>query len=157
MFMIALVVEDKINFHDCRYPMPYDLMSSKYNYYHTVTQSGIPCCRSLLHDSCRTGGCWLEETNEQGNTHPPPPPHTHTHYHSLTHTPDAPCRLIPANYIEVVPASRSSSQQQQSIEDSGGAAAAASAVSGSQTPPQQSHQRSSALLQRQLLRNEKED
>ena len=133
-----------------------------------MTLSGIPWCRSSLHDSCRTGGYWQEETNEQGNTQFPPSLHTHTlpmctlpHTTTLSlthsHTPDNPYRLIPANYVEVVPASRSSSQQQQSMEDSGGAAAASSAISGSQSPPQQSHQQSSALLQRQLIRNEKED
>ena len=72
--------------------------------------------------------------------------HTHTHTHTQT-------RLIPANYVEVVPVSRSS----QLPPGEEGASASGPAASGSQgSPPRQQQRQSATSLQRQLLRDEKD-
>jgi hypothetical protein len=140
MFVIGLVMENKIDFHNYCRISPYDMSSKRVHVY--VTLSCIPWC---VGPCSTTAAEWMATSRKKQTSRVTQFPHLQTPMCtlslSLTHTLDHPCRLIPANYIEVVPASRSSSQaeQQQSMEDSGGAAAAASAISGSQTPPQQSH------------------
>ena len=61
------------------------------------------------------------------------------------------CRLIPANYVEVLPATRNSSQIQSAEEGIAGGT-----ISGPQVSAQQQQRQSTSLLQRQLLRDEKD-